>query len=99
MGSSWIPKEVQKPFRWASGWVDDKFIQGTKKHLIPRELYKGFRAPPAPEIPPTPPPESIDVDALKMRDRSRRRARVAGTIRTSPAGAPYSAAPKSLLGT
>lgn len=55
---------------------------------------------PTPTIPVPPPPESIDEGAYLARDRSRRRARIAGGQGSTQTGASaaYSAAPKSLLG-
>ncbi len=83
------PKEIRKaaPKEIQGEWLDKK---------IGKELGYG---PVTPEpVPGIPPPEQIDVDAYRSRDRQRRRARAASTIRTSPTGAAYSAAPKSLLG-
>lgn len=55
---------------------------------------------PTPTIPTPPPPESIDEGTYLARDRSRRRAKLAGGSNSTQTGAsaPYSAAPKSLLG-
>ena len=84
-----IPKELRKAV--------PKEIQGA---YIDRKSNEAFGlSGQEPEQPPgIPPPEQIDADAFRVRDRQRRRARAASTVRTSAVGAPYSAAPKSLLG-
>lgn len=66
---------------------------------IDQGLGKGLgtvRDPPPP-IPTPPPPETIDEGAYIARDRSRRRARLAGG-QQGTASASYSAEPKRLLG-
>lgn len=84
-----IPKELRKitPKEIQPGYASAK-----------TDEYLGLGPVEAPEIPVPPPPESIDEDVYRIRDRARRRARRASTVRTSSAGAPYSPAPKSLLG-
>lgn len=84
-----IPKELRK--------ATPKEIQPGYASVRTDEML-GLGPKPPPEIPGAPPPETIDVDARRLRDRTRRRARAGSTVRTSAAGAPYSAAPKSLLG-
>lgn len=84
-------------------------LPGAKKTLgwklankIDKSLGKSLGTVPAatPDIPVPPPPESIDEGAYLARDRSRRRARLAGGQGSTQTGATaaYSAAPKSLLG-
>lgn len=84
-----IPKELRKalPKEVSPGYASVK----TDEML-------GLGPQPLPEIAGSPPPETIDYDARRLRDRFRRRARAGSTIRTSSTGAPYSPAPKSLLG-
>jgi hypothetical protein len=65
---------------------------------VKTDEYLGLGPQEVPPIPAAPPPESIDEDAYRQRDRQRRRARAGSTIRTSPQGASYSPAPARLLG-
>lgn len=96
MGNSasvkWLGKVpgAKKTFGWKWANKIDKSL-GKSLGTVPQ---------PAPEIPVPPPPESIDEGAYLARDRSRRRARIAGGQSSTQTGASaaYSAAPKSLLG-
>lgn len=92
-----------------AGRVQKKVIPKELRKAVPKEINPayldrksaeelGYGPVPVEQPPGIPPPEQIDEDAYRTRQRSRRRARAASTIRTSPAGAPYSPAPKSLLG-
>lgn len=83
------PKEFKKamPKEIQGDYIDRK---------VGEEL--GYGPVPVEQPPGIAPPEQIDEDAYRVRQRSRRRAQAGSTIRTSPAGAPYSPAPKSLLG-
>lgn len=84
-----IPKEVRKavPKEINPAYLDKKSAEELGMGPVPVEQPPGI-----------PPPEQIDADAYRMRQRNRRRARGSSTIRTSSAGAPYTPAPKSLLG-
>ncbi len=87
-----VPKELRKatPKELTIEYMDAK---------IAKEAGM-FPGAPDPVAPP-PPPEQVDADAYRMNQSRRRRlARAAGssTLRTSPSGAAYSAAPKSLTG-
>lgn len=84
-----IPKELRKavPKEINPAYLDKKSADELGMGPVPLEQPPGI-----------PPPESIDDDAYRSRDRQRRRARAASTIRTSPAGAAYSPAPRTLLG-
>lgn len=84
-------------------------LPGAKKTLgwqwankIDRTVGKSLGTIPAdvPPVAPPPPPESIDEGAYTARDRSRRRAKIAGGQSSTQTGAAaaYSPAPKSLLG-
>ncbi len=101
---------VFQPGNSIAGRVQKKIIPKELRKAVPKEINPAYldkksaeelgMTPPPPEpIPGTPPPEQIDADAYKLRDRRRRLARAgSSTIRTSSAGAAYSAAPKSLTG-
>lgn len=89
--------------------LERKIVPKELRKIVPKELTAPYHDQwlgktlgtvpgPIPEIPAPPPPESIDEDAFRLRDRARRRARRSSTVRTSATGAPYSPAPKSLLG-
>jgi hypothetical protein len=81
----WYPKELAKvDIGYRAGLAADKAAG-----------YGPITPPPAPPAPA--PPESIDEGAYVARDRSRRRARLANSG-VSASAAPYSAAPKGLLG-
>lgn len=84
-----IPKEIRKavPKEINPAYLDKKSAEELGYGPVPVEQPPGI-----------PPPESIDSDAYRIRQRNRRRLTGSNTVRTSPAGAPYSAAPKSLLG-
>lgn len=69
-----------------------KQIAETDKHL-------GLTPPESPDPVGIAPPEQIDADAYTQRSRTRRRAHAASsTIRTSPLGAAYTGAAKTLTG-
>lgn len=85
-----IPKEIRK---------------GVPKEINPAYLDKksaeelGYGPVPVEQPPGIPPPEQIDADGFRARNRARRRAYAANsTIRTSATGAAYNPAPRSLLG-
>jgi hypothetical protein len=84
-----IPKELRKavPKEINPAYLDKKSAEELGYGPVPVEAPPGF-----------PPPEQIDADAYRSRSRNRRRAQAGSTIRTSPTGASYSPAPKSLLG-
>lgn len=85
-----IPKELRKavPKEINPAWLDKRSAEELGYGPVPVETPPGIA-----------PPEQIDVDAYRSRSRNRRRAMgSSSTIRTSNAGAPYSPAPKSLLG-
>lgn len=92
-----------------AGRIQRRIVPKEIRKAVPKELNPanwdkslgkalGTVPGPIPEIPTPPPPESIDEDAFRLRDRARRRARRSSTVRTSATGAAYSPAPKSLLG-
>jgi hypothetical protein len=92
-----------------AGRVQKKVIPKELRRAVPKEINPayldkksaeelGYGPVPVEEPPGIPPAEQIDADAYRMRSRSRRRAQAGSTIRTSPTGASYSPAPKSLLG-
>lgn len=87
-----IPKELRKAFpkEINKAYLADKTHNAIQGYLKPEV--------PETEVPAAPPPESTDEDALRIRDRQRRRARIGSTVRTSSTGALYSGAPKTLLG-
>lgn len=88
----WLGKlpGAKKSFGWKAANSIDKGL-GKALGTVPG---------PTPTIPAPPPPEQIDEGAYMARDRSRRRARLAGGQASTQTGASasYSAAPKSLLG-
>lgn len=93
-----------------AGRVQKKVIPKELRKAVPKEINPayldkksaeelGYGPVPVEQPPGIPPPESIDADAYRLRQRNRRRySSSSSTIRTSNAGAPYSPAPKSLLG-
>ncbi len=93
-----------------AGRVQKKVIPKELRKAVPKEMnpayldkksaeYLGYGPVPVETPPGIAPPEQIDEDALRLRSRNRRRAMAgSSTIRTSNAGAAYSAAPKALLG-
>ncbi len=100
---------VFQPGNSIAGRVQKKIIPKELRKAVPKEINPAYLdkksaeelgyGPVTPEpVPGIPPPEQIDADAYRSRDRQRRRARAASTIRTSPTGAAYSPAPRSLLG-
>jgi hypothetical protein len=98
-----------QPGNSIAGRIQKKIIPKELRRAVPKEINPAYldkksaekldMIPPPVEGPPgIPPSEQIDSDAYRLRDRQRRRARGASTIRTSSAGAAYSPAPRSLLG-
>lgn len=99
-----------QPGNSIAGRVQKKIIPKELRKAVPKEINPayldkksadelGFTPPPVEAPPGIAPPEQIDNDAYSLRSRNRRRARLtASSVRTSPTGAAYSAAPKQLTG-